>query len=69
MINNNAIKREKVTKFLCVFLDQNISWKPHIDRICSKLCKSIGMIYKARQTVSKNSCIFLSLIITYFVPM
>ena len=31
MINKIAIKPAKITKFLAVFLDQNISWKPHIE--------------------------------------
>ena len=31
MINKIAIKPAKITQFLGVFLDQNISWKPHIE--------------------------------------
>ena len=54
MINNIAKKPAKVTKFLVVFLDQNISWKPHIDRICSNVSESIGILYKARKILSKS---------------
>ena len=54
MINNIVKKPAKVTKFLGVFLDQNISWKPHIDKICSYLFESIGILYKARKILSKS---------------
>ena len=54
MINNIAKKPAKVTKFLDVFLDQNISWKPHIDKICSNLSESIGILYKARNVLSNS---------------
>ena len=54
MINNIAKKPAKVTKFPGVFLDENISWKPHIDKICSYLSKSIGILYKARKILSKS---------------
>ena len=54
MINNIAKKPAKVTKFFDVFLDQNISWKPHIDKICSNLSESIGILYKARKVLSNS---------------
>ena len=54
MINKIAIKLAKVTKFFGVFLDQNISWKPHIDKICSSLSESIGISFKARKILSKS---------------
>ena len=43
LINYIAKKPAKVTQFLDIFLDQNISWKPHIDKICSNLSESIGI--------------------------
>ena len=54
MINDNAKKPAKVTKFLGVFLDQSISWKLHIDKICSYLFESIAIICKARKILSKS---------------
>ena len=48
-IDDTDIKREIVTKFLGVFIDENITWKYHIDTICTKISKSIGIPYKARE--------------------
>ena len=48
-IDNIHITRETVTKFLGVYIDENITWKYHIDIICSKISKSIGILYKARE--------------------
>ena len=54
-IDNLAIKRESVTKFLGVYIDENITWKYHIDTICTKISKSIGILYKARGILPKHS--------------
>ena len=54
MINKISIKSAKVKKFLGVFLDQNISWKPHIDKISLNSSGSIGILYKARNIISKS---------------
>ena len=54
MINKIAIKLAKVTKFFGVFLNQKILWKPHIDKICSNLSESIGILFKARKIPRKS---------------
>lgn len=54
-IDNITIKRETVTKFLGVHIDENITWKYHIDTICTKISKSIGILYKARGILQKHS--------------
>ena len=48
LIENIHIKREHVTKFLGVFIDENLSWKQHIDIVSSKISKSIGILYQSR---------------------
>ena len=47
-IASNNIERDTVTKFLGVLIDENLSWKPHINVINSKVSKNIGLLYKAR---------------------
>ena len=42
-------------KFLGVIINQNLSWKPHIEMICSKTSKVIGLICKARQYLHSNT--------------
>ena len=47
-INDITLKRETVTKFLGVFIDENVTWKAHINTISTKISKSIGILYRAR---------------------
>ena len=47
-INEQSILRVSETMFLGVVLDDNLTWKPHISLLASKLSKSIGIIYKSR---------------------
>ena len=54
-IDDIDITRETVTKFLGVYIDENITWKYHIDTICSKISKSIGILCKAREILSKHN--------------
>ena len=61
-IDNVPVKREFVTKFLGVYLDENISWKHHINIVSTKVWKSIGIFYRTRCILSKflrNNFIFL----------
>ena len=52
-IDNVPIKREFVTKFLRVYLDENISWKHHINIVNTKDRKSIRIVYGTRFILSK----------------
>ena len=52
LIENIHIKEEHLTTFLGVFIDENLSWKQHIDIISSKISKSIGILYKSRDVLS-----------------
>ena len=52
-IDNVPVTREFTTKFLCVYLDENISWKHHIDIVNTNVCKSIGILYRTRCILSK----------------
>ena len=54
LIEDIHIKREHVTKFLGVFIDENLSWKPQIEILSSKVSKSIGILYKSGDVLSKQ---------------
>ena len=54
LIKDIHIKRERVTKLLVVFIDENLSWKQHIKNLSSKISKSIGILYKSRDVLSKQ---------------
>ena len=47
-IGESAIQRVSSTKFLGVVIDEKLSWANHVDIICNKLCKSIGVMYKLK---------------------
>ena len=46
LIENIHIKREYVTKFLGVFIDENLSWKQHTDIVSSKISKRRDVLSK-----------------------
>ena len=48
-IEGKQIMEVHETKFLGVFIDNQLSWKPHIRYICTKVAKGIGVILKARK--------------------
>ena len=41
-------------KYLGVLIDQNLSWKYHIDSIVTKICKNVGLIAKLRHSVPRS---------------
>ena len=45
------IQREKYVKFLGVLLDENLSWKYHINELSKKLSRTIGFFYRTRHFV------------------
>ncbi len=44
----NGLQLERVTefKYLGVHISSNLSWSPHVDKICSKTRKLVGMIHR-----------------------
>ena len=47
MIDGKNIVRVPRTKFLGIILDENMSWKYHIEYICNKVSKCIGILLRA----------------------
>ena len=47
-INKNNIKQVEIFKYLGIILDNNLSWKPHIDYLQSKLSSAAGILFKIR---------------------
>ena len=54
-------------KFLGVLIDKNLTWRPHVDHIASKISKIIGIIARLRHHVPLNTLlqIYRSLIFPY----
>ena len=54
-INETEIKRETVIKFLGVLLDENFTWKNHIDYIQNKISTNVGLLYQSRYFLDEKS--------------
>ena len=46
-LNNIKIKRKNSVKFLGVIIDENLTWKNHIEVAENKISKNIGVLYSA----------------------
>ena len=49
--NNIETKRENSVKFLGVIIDENLTWKNHIEVVENKISKNIGVLYRASHLV------------------
>ena len=58
-INNQVIKRQSSIKFLVILLDENLSWKEHLKLTEYEIAKNIGLIYKAKLYLNKDSLLAL----------
>ena len=67
-IDGYDIDKVKHTKFLGVFIDENLNWKKHISYITNKVSKGLGIILKARSMLSLNALktLYFSFIYPYF---
>ena len=48
ILDNTKLQRVDNTKFLGVTIDENLSWKNHIDGIIRTISRNIGMINKLK---------------------
>ena len=66
-ISDTVIKREQSLKFLGVIVDENLSWRNHIDLLENKIAKNVGVLFKASKLLN-FSClknIYFALIHSY----
>ena len=50
-ININNIERKSYVKYLEVYIDEHLYWKPQIQHVNNKLAKNIGILYKVQKYV------------------
>lgn len=62
-----SLEQKSYIKYLGVLIDQNLSWKNHVDSVIVKISKTIGMIAKLRYFVPSTGLvnIYNSLILPY----
>ena len=58
-IENNRVKRVKTTKYLGIHLDKNLKWDEHVNKLCSKVNRSISGLKQARDYVPLDVLIIL----------
>ena len=68
-INGKVIERTTSIKFFNILLDEKLSWKNHTSIVENNVSKNIGILYKAKNVVSKGGLnfsvhIFLLFIVT-----
>ena len=66
LFDTKPLKRVSVVKFLCISIDENLSWKFHIDHVSNKISKSVGIISRACFVLSTKTK--LSLYYTLIYP-
>ena len=57
-IGNNHVKRVQTTKYLGIHLDENLIWNEHVDKLCSKVNRSISGLKQARDYVNLVNILF-----------
>ena len=58
-INNQAVKRQSSLELLGTLLDENLLWKKRLKLTESKIAKNIGLAYKAKPYLNKESLLGL----------
>ena len=60
IIDNQELIKVKSAKYLGVIIDRKLNWIDHITHVKNKISKGIGIMYKARQFLSKRALLDLS---------
>ena len=62
---NEILHQVNSIKFLGVYIDQNLTWKDHINHVSKKISKSIGIIHKSRFYLSSKTKLSLYYTLVY----
>ena len=54
-IHDNVIERVKATKYLGIYINENLSWMDHISYISSKLSKGIAILFSVSSTINMDA--------------
>ena len=52
-LNGTVIKQVSSVKFLGVTIDENLTWRPHLDNLKKKLACSLGALFRIKDSVPK----------------
>ena len=59
VIDNHDLTQVNSAKYLGVIIDHKLNWIEHISYVKSKISKGIGIMYKARQLLTKKALLIL----------
>ena len=65
--HNTVLEQKSECKFLGIIVDEEISWKPHISYILSKICKTTALLRFLKYTFPKHilRTLYMTLIYPY----
>ena len=55
-LGNNGIENVSAFKYLGIWIDTNLKWETHDDKLCAKLSQRIGILNRIRPYVSIDTC-------------
>ena len=55
--NGNLIDQVSEFNFLCIKIDENITWNPHICNTSIKTTRVIGILFKLKRILPQHICI------------
>ena len=58
-LSGQKLELSKSTKYLGIYLDENIDWSPNINTLCKKLSNSVGIFAKIRHFVDYRTMLSL----------
>ena len=59
VIDNHGLTQVNSAKYIGVIIDHKLNWIEHISYVKSKISKGIGIMYKARQFLTKKALLML----------
>ena len=63
--NSQILKENNSVKFLGVYIDNSLTWKSHINHVCKKMSKSIGVIFRSRFFLTEKTLLSLYYTLVY----
>ena len=57
MLKYVSLERKEFLKYLGIFIDQNLTWKHHIDHVAFKISRYVGLLSKLRHHVPTHTLI------------
>ena len=64
-ISDESISQTKASKFLGIIIDENLTWKTHMNDIARKVAKNIGIINKVKTIFSERMLLMLYFTMIY----